>query len=162
MLILTCLLLPATRLVMGRALAHRSPIAWRVRLRWWIFLALKIALVQPIMLCGFVILLRVGPLIPIVAQLALVVGWLLTLRWVVLDQRCRCPVCFRLLTSPVRIGNPAETFLEWYGAESMCPRGHGLLHTSESLAEDSPNGSWLGLDDSWTGLFSETAGVRQR
>ncbi len=44
------------------------------------------------------------------------------------DQQRRCPVCLRLLTNPVRIGTPSRTFLEWYGAESTCSRGHGLLH----------------------------------
>ena len=79
---------------------------------------------------------------------------ILALRWVITDQQRRCPVCLRLLTDPVRIGTPSRTFLEWYGAESTCPRGHGLLHVSEMSSGYSARPEWLGLDDSWSGLFT--------
>ena len=77
------------------------------------------------------------------------------------DQRRRCPVCLRLLTEPVRIGSASQTFLEWYGVESTCSRGHGLLQISEVPASYSGKPEWLALDDSWKSLFSGTAGVRQ-
>jgi hypothetical protein len=67
-----------------------------------------------------------------------------------------------LLTNPVRIGTPSQTFLGWYGAESICSRGHGLLHISEISSSYSETPEWLSLDDSWSDLFSEAAGVRQR
>lgn len=162
MLLLTCVLLPATRLAMGGARADRQPMPWPNRLRLGIFLALKIALVQPIMLCGFLFLILAGRLVPMAPQLGMFATWMLTFRWVITDQRRRCPVCLRLLTNPVRIGNSSHTFLEWYGAESICSRGHGLQHIPEISASYSGNPEWLTLDDSWSVLFSEAAGVRQR
>jgi len=38
--------------------------------------------------------------------------YLLAFRWALIDQRQRCPVCLRLLTSPTRIGAPSQTFLD--------------------------------------------------
>src|ERR1017187_5695982 len=110
MLMLSCLLLPATRLAIGRPPGNCHPTSWPGRLRRGIFLALKITLVQPIMLCGFFVLIWMGP-IPFAPQLGVCAYWILALRWVLLDQRRRCPVCLRLLTNPVRIGAPSETFL---------------------------------------------------
>jgi hypothetical protein len=162
MLILSCLLLPAARFAMGRAPVNRHPMPWPNRLRRGIFLALKIALVQPMMLCGFVVLLWILPVLPIGPQLGICAAWMLVFRWLLTDQRRRCPVCLRLLTNPVRIGASSQTFLEWYGAESICSRGHGLLHVSEMSSSYSGNPEWLTLDDSWRGLFSKAAGVRQR
>jgi hypothetical protein len=69
-----------------------------------------------------------------------------------LDQRRRCPVCLRTLTDPVRIGSPSQTFLDWYGGESMCSRGHGLLQVSE-ISNSCSGNEWLNLDPSWSGLF---------
>ncbi len=156
MLELSCLLLPVTRLAIGRASANRYPMSWPGRLRNGIFLALKIALVQPIMLFGFVVV-CLAPIAP----LGVGAFWILTFRWVLLDQQRRCPVCLRLLSNPVRIGDPSHTFLDWYGAESMCSRGHGLLHVPEISASYSGKQRWVNLDGSWKGLFSEVAGIRQ-
>lgn len=162
MLLLTCLLFPATWMAMehGPANGHVRP--WRSRLARGIFLALKIALVQPILLSGFMLLILGGHLVPFVPSLAMVALWILAFRWVLLDQRRRCPVCLRLLTKPVGFGNSSHTFLDWYGVESMCSRGHGLLQSPEI-----PNGScgepqWLRLDGSWRELFSDAAGARPR
>lgn len=162
MLSLSCVILPATRLAMGGAPAALPRMPWPGRLRRGIFLALKIALVQPIMFCGMVGLIFIGPVVPVVPQLAIYAMWTMTFRWVITDQRRRCPVCLRLLTNPVRIGNSSHTFLEWYGAESICSRGHGLQHIPEISASYSGEQEWLNLDDSWNSLFSEAAGVRRR
>jgi hypothetical protein len=128
------------------------------RLRRGIFLLLKFALVQPVMLCGFVTMIWIGPVAGtalLLAQLAYYALSFLTLRWVLLDQRNRCPVCLRPLTEPVRIGAPSQTFLEWYGSESACPCGHGLLQTSEMLSSYSAAPEWHRLDASWSGpLFA--------
>lgn len=133
--------------------AFRGPVPWPNRLRLGIFLLLKLALVQPVMLCGFLAMIRIGPAVALPAQLAYHTLWFLTFRWVLLDQRNRCPVCLRLLTKPVRIGVPSQTFLEWYGSESACSRGHGL-QTSEMPASYSAAAEWHRLDESWSGLFS--------
>ena len=161
MLLLSGLALPAIRLAMGPP-ASRYPLPWRSRLRRGIFLALKIALVQPIVLGGFVVTCAMP-----IANLAVNASWILAFRWLLIDQRRRCPVCLRLLTDPVRIGSASQTFLEWYGAESTCSRGHGLLQTTEVPASYSGKPEWLALGDSWKSLFrsagpsSEAAEVRQ-
>jgi hypothetical protein len=155
MQLLSSLALPAIRLAMGPG-AHRYPLPWRSRLRRGIFLALKIALIQPIMFGGFVVVCAMP-----IANLAFNASWILAFRWVLIDQRRRCPVCLRLLTEPVRIGSASQTFLEWYGVESTCSRGHGMLQTSEVPASYSGKPEWLALDDSWKSLFSEAAGARQ-
>ena len=150
MLLRSCLFLTGT-LAVWRPPASGHPMPWRSRLRRGIFLALKIALVQVMMLCGFTILL--GPLARF-AALGFNVAFILVLRWVITDQQQRCPVCLRLLTAPVRIGTASRTFLEWYGAESTCSRGHGLLHVSETASSFIRRPQWLSLDDSWKDLFA--------
>jgi hypothetical protein len=155
MLLLSGLALPAILLAIGPR-ASRYPMAWRSRLRRGLFLALKIALIQPMILGGFVAVCAMP-----ITNFAFNVAWILAYRWVLIDQRRRCPECLRLLTDPVRIGSASQTFLEWYGAESTCSRGHGLLQTSEMPASYSGKPEWLALDDSWKSLFSEAAGVRQ-
>jgi hypothetical protein len=146
----TLLILPATRFAMQPAPANRHPLPWPSRLWRISFLILKIVLVQPIMFTGFVV---IFPLHTVPMTLGLVASWILMFRWVISDQRSRCPVCLRRLSNPVRIGSPSQTFLEWYGAESMCPRGHGLRQASET-GLCSQNSQWLGLGNSWSGLFS--------
>jgi hypothetical protein len=153
-LVLSCLLLPAT-LAVGRAPANCHPMPWPSRLRWGIFLALKILLVQPTILCGLFVWILIAPVVPF-AWFGILAAWILTLRWVFADQQRRCPACLRLLTKPVRIGNSSQTFLEWYGEESICSRGHGLLHIPEMSTPYSGTQSWLRLGDSWSGLFSKS------
>ena len=147
MLLLSCAFLLAFG--MGSAPANRHLMPWPGRLRRGIFLALKIALVQPFLFCGFLAMLPIAS-VPI----GLVALWLL--RWVLTDQRLRCPVCLRLLTNPVRVGSPSETFLGWYGTESICSRGQGLLHTPEMSTTYSRRQEWVRLGGSWSGLFSKT------
>jgi len=160
-LMLSFAYLLALRMAIGRAAANPQPVSWRGRLRLWIFLGLKIALVQPIMFCGLAVMLVIGPVVPVAPHLGVVAIWFLTLRWIFTDQQRRCPLCLRLAIDPVRIGTPSQTFLGWYGSESMCPRGHGLLHVSEMSASYSENPHWLYLDNSWRSLFVGSAGRRQ-
>jgi hypothetical protein len=152
MFALSSLLLPAM-LAVGRVPAKRHSMPWPNRLRRGIFLVLKIVLVQPIMLCGLIFWTVIAPM-ALFAPLGLFATWVLVFRWVFGDQQRRCPMCLRLLTNPVRIGTASETFLEWYGAESSCSRGHGLLQVSETSVSYSRKAQWLGLGDSWSGLFS--------
>lgn len=141
-------LLGTMGLMIGDCPGSRSPVAVRNRARTWVFLALKIALALPILQ---------GTLVTIVAMdvppltLGFFAGYVLLFRWIFTDQRRRCPVCLRLLTKPVRIGTSSQTFLDWYGAESMCSRGHGLLYVPEIGASYSRQQEWLRL---------ETAGTR--
>lgn len=135
--------------VVALAIGGKRPAPSRSRkLRGWIFLASKILLALPI--------LQSTMLMVIVAAPFLTMGFFLMhalfFRWIFADQRQRCPVCLRLLAQPVRIGNSSQTFLEWYGAESVCSRGHGLLHDPDILATYSATPQWLTLDGSWSGV----------
>jgi len=157
MALLSGLMLPALRMVMG---PHHHAMPRPGKLRRGVFLALKLALVHPIILCGFLIQNRLAPVAPI-TNLIVTGAWIWALRWILLDQRQRCPVCLRLLTDSVRIGTASQTLFEWYGAESVCSRGHGLLHSAESSASYSSEPQWLRLDPSWDSLFVESAKERR-
>jgi hypothetical protein len=116
-----------------------------------IFLAIKIALVLPIACCGT---LDLASVISIRFQAhGLLIGLILGFRWILTDQRRRCPVCLRLLTNPTRIGGPSHTFLDWYGTELICIQGHGLLYVPEIPTSSYTTQRWQALDPSWTSLF---------
>jgi len=116
-----------------------------------IFLAVKIALVLPIACCGS---LDLASVISMSFQShGLLIALLVGLRWALVDQRRRCPVCLRLLTNPTRIGGPSHTFLDWYGTELICTQGHGLLYVSEIPTSCYSAQRWQYLDPSWTSLF---------
>lgn len=86
-------LLPARITVRGGGVFRRHPAFWPNRLRRGIFLLLKFALVLPVMVSGWVVMIWIGPAARagLVAQMANYTLWFLTLRWVLLDQRNRCP-----------------------------------------------------------------------
>ena len=69
----------------------------------------------------------------------------LSLRWSWNDQRKRCHKCLSRLMLPVRIGEGSRKLLEPSGTGMACPRGHGLLFTTEgdSIA---PKHRWYSLD----------------
>jgi hypothetical protein len=120
--------------------------------RRWLFLAAKIALVVPIVFFGA---LAFAPILPLpVLPNCMIVGNLVAFRWVLTDQRRRCPECLRLLAHPATIGRPAHTVLEWYGTEFACTKGHGLLHVREDVSISFHSQRWLHLDRSWRALFS--------
>jgi hypothetical protein len=148
------LILPATTtMTLGEyPPALHSPSS-KARLRRWIFLGLKFALILPIVLCGT---LDVGPIVasPGLRPLVTLIAYILAFRWALIDQRRRCPVCLRLLTSPVRIGQPSHTVLDWYGTELVCSKGHGMLHVAETPTSSYAMQRWLHLDSSWQSLFS--------
>jgi hypothetical protein len=146
------ILLVTTSLTLGEYPANRHSPPLRTRLRRWVFLAVKVALLIVIVFCGVLDLasLTWTPIQPH----GLLVGYVLVFRWALKDQRERCPVCLRLLTNPTPIGWSSQTFLEWYGTELMCVRGHGLLHVTEIPSSSYGAQRWLYLDRSWGSLFS--------
>jgi len=146
-LLISVLVLPAiTSLRLGEypENSHSPPLP--TRLRRWFFFAIKIALIIQILSCAAVSLKLIQPYVWAV--------YLLAFRWALIDQRQRCPVCLRLLTNPTRIGGASQTFLEWYGIELMCAKGHGLLYVPEIPTSCYSTQRWLYLDPSWNGLFS--------
>ena len=46
-----------------------------------------------------------------------------------------------------------RTLLEWYGAEFVCPEGHGLLHEPKLVETSYCASRWARLDASWRELF---------
>jgi hypothetical protein len=153
MLVAAVVILPTTTsLALGEYPANRHSPPLATRLRRWMFLAIKIALLIVIVVCGILDLAAITST-PIQAH-GLLVGFVLAFRWALSDQRKRCPVCLRLLSSPTRIGSTSQTFLEWYGTELICARGHGLLHVPEISTSCYGIQRWHYLDDSWAGLFT--------
>ena len=151
MLYMAMMALPAlpaiTSLRLGEYPANRN--GWR-----WAFFAGKIALLLPIVFLG---VLDLAAMIGLKVQAGpihfILIGNVAAFRWVLIDQRRRCPECLRQLAHPARIGLPSQTFLEWYGTEFVCVKGHGLLHVPEIPTASFRTQSWMHLDRSWSGLF---------
>jgi hypothetical protein len=147
--------LPAiTSLSLGKLHEHNKGVSWGLRLRRWTFLSAKVALIWLMLYCGLIILGCNGiPFIPPQLQmLGLLWGNAFALRWVLNDQRQRCPVCLRLLTSPVSVGGASRCFLESSCMGFMCPSGHGLLYVPENPTSWFSTQRWLSLDPSWSNL----------
>ena len=149
---LAMLLLPATTsLALGEYPASRHAPEGGARFRRWIFLAIKIPPVLAIVFFGTLDLASLSRME--ILPHGWMIGYLLALRWILTDQRRRCPVCLRLVSSPMQVGRTSQTFLEWYGTELACPLGHGLLHVPELRTASCNRQQWLYLDASWSGLF---------
>ena len=119
--------------------------------RRWLFLAAKIGLVLPIVLFGTLVLQSLlGAEIRPIAVFVYVIAF----RWTLMDQQRRCPECLLLLAYPAWIGRSSQTFLEWYGTEFMCVKGHGVLRVPEIPTLSFRKRRWLHLDRSWSALFS--------
>ena len=97
--------------------------------RWWLFLIGKIVLVIPIVLFGTIDLMSF--VARVVAPHGIMVGAVIGFRWVLTDQRHRCPVCLRLVVRPLTFGAASRTLLDWYGTELVCAQGHGCMHLPE-------------------------------
>jgi hypothetical protein len=82
-------------------------------------------------------------------------GFLFAFRWILQDQRKRCPTCLRVLSNPARVGQASRNFLAWNGTELICAGGHGLLHIPEIPTSWFSTQRWLYLDASWGSLFPE-------
>ena len=116
--------------------------------RQWIFLAAKLVPILAMVYCGARLVACNG-----IPSHGILLASILAFRWAIVDQRQRCPECLRLLNNPVRVGQPSQTFLEWYGTEFVCLQGHGLLHVPEIPSSYYGTQRWLCLDQSWRGLF---------
>jgi hypothetical protein len=161
-LLLALLALPATTpLPLGEYPVQRHRLPPVIRFRRWLFLAIKLSLILPLVYFSSLDLAYAGlpvdsPSAQYMQIVSSFVGLLFALRWVLQDQRRRCPVCLRLLTNPARVGQAAQSFLAWNGTELMCSVGHGLLHIPELPTSWFSTQRWLYLDPSWSALFSES------
>jgi len=164
-LLLACLALPATTaLPLGdypSHRGHRDRLAFAVRSRRWFFLVIKFVLVLAVVYPASIAL-AWGPSLPpsialMIQVMAAFPALLFGFRWVLQDQRRRCPECLRLLSNPARVGQASCNFLSWNGTELFCDRGHGLLHIPELPTSWFSTQRWLCLDSSWLCLFSESS-----
>jgi hypothetical protein len=159
-LVLACLALPATTsLPLGEYPAHSNQVPWSTRIRRWAFLSVKFTLIVAVAYCGSLDLAYSSSSMPVgTSELLELLGsfWglLFGFRWALRDQRKRCPVCLRTLTSPARVGQFSRNFLAWNGTELICLSGHGLLHVPDIPTSWFSSQRWLYLDPSWKGLFS--------
>jgi hypothetical protein len=76
------------------------------------------------------------------------------MRWVLADQRQRCPVCLKRVGHPAQVGLASRTFLAWNGTELICTEGHTLLHIPGLPTSWFGTQRWMYLDTSWDFLFA--------
>lgn len=159
-LFLALLALPAiTSVSLGESSLNPQKTSWSRRLHRWSFLCAKIALLLLIiyffsmdMAYGWTTLDREhAAYIQLVSTFAMS---LFGLRWVLKDQRQRCPVCVRRVAHPAHVGQASRTFLDWNGTELMCMGGHTLLHVPSLPTSWFSSQRWLYLDTSWGFLFA--------
>jgi hypothetical protein len=141
--------------------SHRPSV--KTRLKRAAFLAIKMALVAAL---GFFAALDVaywnypdyaatGEFLQFVSSFCIC---LFGLRWALMDQSRRCPVCLRRVTHPAQVGIASCTFLGWNGTEMICTGGHALLHVPSLPTSWFSNQRWMYLDTSWDFLFADTPG----
>lgn len=160
-LFLACLTLPAiTSVSLGEShfCSYRPSLA--NRLFQWIFFSAKIALLLPAIYFASLDLAywhttsySVGA--QYIQLISAFTMGLFGLRWILLDQRNRCPVCLRRVTHPAQVGLAGRTFLAWNGTELMCAGGHTLLHVPGLPTSWFSSQRWLYLDTSWKFLFAD-------
>jgi hypothetical protein len=130
MIVIAFLVLPVTTSFSLGELPVTRSVDWAKRLWRAMFLGSKTALVLALVFCGTFDLARLLNPTGFQPQLTLV-AYLWGLRWALIDQRGRCPVCLRLVANPARIGQPCQTLLGRYGTEYFCAKGHGRLYVPE-------------------------------
>jgi hypothetical protein len=159
-LFLALLALPAiTTVSLGEYSVNPQRTSWLRRLHRWSFLGAKTALLLPIIYFVSMDLAYAcasfgrerEAYIQLVATFVLC---LFGLRWVLKDQRQRCPVCLHRVTHPAQVGQASRTFLDWNGTEMMCMGGHTLLHVPSLPTSWFSTQRWLYLDTSWNFLFA--------
>ena len=160
-LVVAIIALPATTaLPLGEYPRRRGRMPWTVSTRRWIFFCSKLGLV--VLLVFFTSIdaaygthapgSTAGQYIQLATSFF---GFLFAFRWILQDQRKRCPVCLRVLSNPARVGMASRNFLAWNGTELICSDGHGLLHIPELPTSWFGTQRWLYLDPSWGSLFKD-------
>lgn len=158
-LLMACLALPATTpLRLGDYPERHGHLSENLSGRRWAFLLFKLVLVLLIVGSWSIAVSYGFSAVDSSAALYIQMGisfplLLIALRWMLHDQRRRCPVCLHVLSNPARVGQPSCNFLAWCGTELVCLSGHGLLHIPELPTSWFDTQRWLGLDASWASLF---------
>ncbi len=124
-----------------------------LRLRRWLFFAAKLALILPVVCFASLDVAQMFRRYAICAADCYICAGAGGLRWMLRDQRQRCPVCLQLLRNPVHVGEPSRNFLAWNGTELICVVGHGFLHVPELPTSWFSTQRWLYLDASWRSIF---------
>jgi hypothetical protein len=157
---LALLALPAiTTVSLGESSVNSQRTSWTRRFVRWGFLAAKIALLFPIIYFVSFNLAYGSPTIgrenSIYIQLVSTFAFcLFGMRWVLKDQRQRCPVCVHTVCHPAHVGQASWTFLDWNGTEMVCMGGHTMLHVPSLPTSWFGSQRWLYLDTSWQFLFA--------
>jgi hypothetical protein len=157
-LFMTCLMLPAIFAVCLRTRLRTERLSVSMRNRGWTFLGAKIVLLLPMLYCGPLLIAHAAVATSRDSRydlqtLITVCACLLAVFWIVDDQRQRCPLCLRTLTSPARVGERSRSLLSFSGIEYVCSEGHGLLHVPDYPTSWFASQRWLALDSSWRILF---------
>jgi hypothetical protein len=159
-IILGLLALPAiTTVSLGEYSLNPQRTSWPRKLVRWSFLTAKMGLLFPIiyfisfdLAYGCTTLDREQAIY--IQLVTTFVFCLFGMRWVLKDQRQRCPVCIRSVRHPAQVGQASRTFLDWNGTEMMCMGGHTLLHVPSLPTSWFGSQRWLYLDTSWQFLFA--------
>jgi hypothetical protein len=158
--LLGLLALPAiTTVSLGESSLDSQQTSWWRKLVRWSFFSTKIGLLFPIiyfvsfdLAYGDRSLGREGAIyIQLISTFSLC---LFGMRWVLKDQRQRCPVCVRTVCHPAHVGQASWTFLDWNGTEMVCMGGHTMLHVPSLPTSWFGSQRWLYLDTSWQFLFA--------
>lgn len=158
-LFLAILALPAITSVFQSESSFAShPPTFKMRAKRWMFLAAKLCLIVGLAYFGAVDIAYGGfaDYSPAAEFLQFAASFLIALfglRWAVIDQSRRCPVCLRCVTHPARVGFASCNFLSWNGTEMICMGGHALLHVPSLPTSWFSRQRWMYLDTSWGFLF---------
>ncbi len=161
-ILLAFLALPAlTSFSLGEYSTSSHRPSWPRRLRCWGFFLAKIALLLPIVYyasldLAFWFTTHYSPWAQYIQLLSSFSICLFGLRWILLDQRQRCPVCLRRVSNPASVGHASWTFLAWNGIELMCLDGHTLLLVPGLPTSWFSTQRWLYLDTTWNFLFASS------
>lgn len=78
-------------------------------------------------------------------------------RYALVDQRSRCPVCQRSLSMPVDLGVPGSILFDLPAVESICAYGHGTLYRPEPTSEGVRLPAWRPPTGWWDELLGSSA-----
>ena len=83
------------------------------------------------------------------------------IRWAVLDQNARCPVCLCRLRMPVVTGSWSSLVMDRPGTEYICPYGHGRLYVPGTRLLNAAPMRWIFYRDFLQRLFADADGPQR-